>query len=323
MDFSVVIATYNGAQRLPRVLDKLKIQLLREEINWEVLVVDNNSQDDTALIVASYAEKWREDSKLQYVFEPKQGAAYARFRGVQEANSSNLIGFLDDDNLPAENWVAEAYKFGCDRPQVGAYGGIIYAQLDTPEPHYFNQVKGYLTIYNRGNQAFQYKRSAKPRRIPAAPGVVIRKQVWQETIPPPDKLLIGGRDAKTMAAGEDAEMMSYIQNSSWEVWHNPKMEIWHCIPSHRLEKLYLLKLARGYGLSNYLTRLARYRKWQRPLIRLITPLYTMRDSLKLLRYYWQHKGFLEDDLGKACELEVKIGQLYSPYLWLYSALHNQ
>ncbi len=322
MDFSIIIPTYNGAKRLPEVLERLKTQVLIEDICWEILVVDNNSQDETAQIVSNYAQNWCQNSQLRYVFEAKQGAAYARYLGVREAKTTSLIGFLDDDNLPAANWVAEAYAFGRDRPQVGAYGGIIHSKLDTEEPQYFNSVKSYLTICNRGGQAFQYKRDAKPRRIPPAPGVVIRKQVWEEAVPPPDKLLIGGRDAKTMAAGEDAEMMSYIQNTKWEVWHNPKMEIWHHIPSHRLEKSYLLKLARGYGLSNYLTRLARYRKWQRPLIRLITPVYTIRDSIRLLRYYWEYKGVLENDFAKACELEVKIGQFYSPYLWLYSFLHN-
>ncbi|MGB3510843.1 MAG: hormogonium polysaccharide biosynthesis glycosyltransferase HpsE [Microcoleaceae cyanobacterium] len=322
MDFSIVIATYNGAQRLPKVLELLKTQVLTQKIQWEILVIDNNSQDNTAQVVSNYAQKWHEGSQLRYIFEPKQGAAYARCRGVKEAKTTSLIGFLDDDNLPPANWVTEAYTFGRDRPEVGAYGGIIHAKLDTPRPPYFNQVKGYLTIYNRGGQAFQYKRDAKPRRIPPAPGAVIRKEVWQQTIPSPEKLLIGGRDAKTMAAGEDAEMMFYIQNSDWEVWHNPKMEVWHHIPPYRLEKSYLLKLARGYGLSNYLTRLARYKPWQRPLIRLITPLYTIRDSVKLLKYYWQYKNILEDDFGKACELEVKIGQFYSPYLWLYSFLYS-
>lgn len=91
MDFSVVIATYNGSKRLPEVLDRLKTQVLTEKIQWEILVVDNNSQDDTAELVSKYVQKWPEDSQLRYLFESTQGAAYARFRGVQEANTTSLI----------------------------------------------------------------------------------------------------------------------------------------------------------------------------------------------------------------------------------------
>lgn len=319
MDFTIAIATYNGAQRLPEVLDALLEQAGTEGMQWEVLVVDNNSQDQTARVVEQYTQRWRPDSQLRYLFEAKQGAAYARECAVREA-SSDLIGFLDDDNIPAVNWLVEAYRFGCDRPQVGAYGGKIHAKLDQPPPPYFDQVRSYLTVYDRGNELFQYQRNAKPRRIPPAPGVVIRKQAWQEVVPPPEKLLVRGRDEKSMMAGEDAEIMFRIQNAQWEVWHNPKMEVWHHIYSHRLEQEYLLKLARGYGLSNHLVRLSRYASWQHPFLQLLIPLYTLRDSLKLFTYYWKNQKILAQDLGKACELQSKIGQLYSPYFSLYHKL---
>jgi len=323
MDFSIVIPTYNGAKRLPEVLDSLLSQVGTEEIEWEVLVVDNNSKDETAEVVSNYVQKWRKDSQLRYLFEGTQGQAYARHSGVQAASSSSPIGFLDDDNIPADNWVAEACAFGRSRPEVGAYGGIIHGKVDKDPPPYFNQVGRYLTIYNRGEKAFQYKRNAKPRRIPSAPGVVIRKQAWQDAMPSPEKLLITGRDEKTMVSGEDAEMMYRIQNTKWEVWHNPKMEIWHHMPPHRLEKAYLLKLARGYGLSNHQVRLARYYPWQRPLVQLAIPFYSLRDSLRVLNHYIKYKDVLEDDFGKACELQVKIGMLYSHYLGIYSYWHNK
>ncbi|NES96704.1 MAG: glycosyltransferase family 2 protein [Desertifilum sp. SIO1I2] len=319
MDFTVAIATYNGALRLPEVLDALLAQTGTARIQWEVLVVDNNSQDRTAQVVEEYIQRWRPDSGLRYLFEGRQGAAYARQCAVESAKS-DLIGFLDDDNIPGTNWVAQAYRFGCDRPQVGAYGGRIHAKLDSPPPPYFDQVRSYLTVYDRGKQPFQYQRNAKPRKIPPAPGIVIRKQTWQQVVPLPENLLVRGRDEKTMLAGEDAEVMFRIQNTQWEVWHNPDMEVWHHIYPHRLEQAYLLKLARGYGLSNHLIRLSRYPSWQHPFVQLLIPLYTLRDSLKLVNYYWKHQKTLAQDVGKACELQSKIGQLYSPYISLYRKL---
>jgi hypothetical protein len=123
-----------------------------------------------------------------------------------------------------------------------------------------------------------------------------------------------------MAAGEDAEIMFYIQNSKWEVWHNPKMEIWHHIPSYRLEQAYLLRLAHGYGLSNHLTRVTRFYRWQRPFLPFLIPFFTLRDGFKLLVYYWQNKDFFSNNFTKACEFQSQLGRFYSPFLGIYKKL---
>lgn len=315
VDFSVAICTYNGAERLPEVLDQLLHQVGTEDIQWEVLVVNNNSSDHTAAVVSEYAAVWRKDCELRYVFEAEQGLAYARNRAILEARSSDLIGFLDDDNLPAENWVAEAYRFGQERPQVGAYGGIIHAKLDEPPPPYFNQIKLLLAVYDRGQEPLCYHRSAKPRKVPVGAGLVIRASAWKEYVP--QKLRLRGRDEKgksMLGTCEDLEAMYYLQNSQWEIWHNPKMELWHHIPSRRLEKEYLLKIARTTGMVNKPLRLARLSPWQRPLMPLLTPLYLLSDSYKVVSYYWQYKDKFPEDIGKACEFESKIGRVLSSFI---------
>jgi len=318
MDFTVAICTYNGAERLPEVLTHLQEQVGTESIQWEVLVVDNNSSDRTAAVVSEFAANWRKDCQLRYIFEPRQGVSYARDRAIQEAESTELVGFLDDDNLPAKNWVAEAYSFGQRNSKIGAYGGIIHAKLDQVPPDYFNQVKILFAIYNRGNQPFHYDRFARPRRIPAAPGSVVRKQAWRQCIPA--RLLLQGRDeAKQTMLGacEDLECMYYIQNSEWEVWHNPKMEVWHHIPARRLEREYLLKIARTSGLSNHALRIARLQPGRRSLILLLTPLYFLSDSYKALAYYLRHRHQFAVDISKACEFESRMGKFLSPFV-LYS-----
>ena len=108
--FTVVIPTYNGSKRLPLVLDKLSSQINIEELSWEVIVVDNNSQDETEKVIREYQKNWYQEISLRYFTEEKEGAGFARKKAVQVANSP-LIGFLDDDNIPGENWVAAAYEF--------------------------------------------------------------------------------------------------------------------------------------------------------------------------------------------------------------------
>lgn len=314
VDFSVAICTYNGAERVPAVLDCLQRQIV-SGVKWEVLVVDNNSNDNTKSVVMNYANRWRQDCQLRYVFESRQGTSYARQKAVEMAQSQDLIGFLDDDNLPSETWVSKAYQFGQQHPQAGAYGGIIHPHLDEPPPDYFDHIKTLLAILNRGTVPFQYHRSAKPRIVPIAPGCVIRKQAWRECIP--EQLLLAGRDeaGKTMlGACEDLEMMYYIQNSDWEVWHNPEMEIWHHIPSRRLERDYLLKVARTSGLSNHALRIARLQASHRKLISIMMPFYLLSDGYKFLSYYLKYRQHFVSDIPKACEFESRLGRFLSPFI---------
>ncbi len=78
VDFTVAIPTYNGQSRLPELLERLRNQLYTEDFSWEIIVVDNNSNDNTAKVVQSYQENWSCPYPLKYCFEPQQGAAYAR-----------------------------------------------------------------------------------------------------------------------------------------------------------------------------------------------------------------------------------------------------
>ncbi|MDE5098657.1 MAG: glycosyltransferase, partial [Trichodesmium sp. St16_bin4-tuft] len=54
IDFTIAIPTYNGAEKLPLVLEKLNSQINTEKLSWEVIVVDNNSQDNTEQVIREY-----------------------------------------------------------------------------------------------------------------------------------------------------------------------------------------------------------------------------------------------------------------------------
>lgn len=57
LDISVAIPAYNGATRLPKILDKLLTQTGVEKLNWEIIIVDNNSSDNTLEIIQNYQKK--------------------------------------------------------------------------------------------------------------------------------------------------------------------------------------------------------------------------------------------------------------------------
>lgn len=307
-DFTVAICTFNGEKRLPEVLDRLQTQVNPLPFTWEVLVIDNNSTDGTAAVVERYQAAWGDDRPLRYAFELQQGAAYARQCAIRES-TSELIGFLDDDNLPATDWVAVAYTFGQEHPNAGSYGSRIYGDFEVEPPTNFQRVASLLALTERGDQAHRYEPTQKV--LPPSAGLVVRRQAWLENVPSRSRLT--GRVQGSMLTGEDTEVLSYIQGSSWEIWHNPAMQVHHKIPYWRLEKDYLMRLCRGVGLSRHVTRMLSVPPWQRPLIFWA---YLLNDLRKITCHLLKYGSAVRTDPIAACELELFSSSLISPfYIW--------
>ncbi|BAY74930.1 glycosyl transferase family protein [Nostoc linckia NIES-25] len=316
LDFTVAIPTYNGESRLPELLERLKNQLHTENFSWEIIVVDNNSTDNTAKVVQAYQQNWQYPYPLKYCFEAKQGAAYARKKAVAEAKG-RLIGFLDDDNYPISNWVAAAYSFAEKYPKAGAYGSQIHPDWEVEPPENFQRITPFLAITERGNLPLLYE--AKNRLLPPSAGLVVRKQAWLESLP--DKSILTGRVKGNMLTSEDLEMLSYIQKAGWEIWYNPEMEISHKIPSSRLQKDYLIPFFRGIGLSRYVTRMVNIQPWYRPVAFLA---YTLNDLRKITLHLLKYRTKLKQDLVAACEMQLFLSSLMSPfYLWKNGYLKNK
>ena len=311
VDFTVAIPTYNGARRIPQVLDKLRSQTDADQISWEVIVVDNNSTDNTAEVVKQYQQNWLSNVPLRYCFEPQQGAAFARKRAIEESVSS-LVGFLDDDTIPRLDWVAAAYKFAQEHPKAGAYGSQIHGVYEVEPPQGFERIASFFAITERGSQPHLYR--PKLKMLPPSAGLVVRKQAWCENVP--EQPFLSGRSGESILNSEDLEVVMYIQNSGWEVWYNPEMHLYHQIPRQRLERDYLLYLVRSTGLARHHIRMLRLKPWQRPLL---FPLGLLKDLQKAIAYFIKHRKRLRTDTVAACEMEFLRSSLVSPfYLWKLS-----
>ncbi|TVP64725.1 MAG: glycosyltransferase family 2 protein [Nodularia sp. (in: Bacteria)] len=307
-DFTVAIPTYNGATRLPELLEKLRNQIDTENFSWQIIVVDNNSTDNTAQVIKSYQENWQCFYPLKYCFEPKQGAAYARKHAIAVAESE-LIGFLDDDNYPVSNWVAAAYSFAQKYPQAGAYGSQIHADWEVEPPKNFARLAPFLAITERGNLPRLYE--VRKKLLPPSAGLVVRRQAWLESVP--NQPILTGRIAGNMLTGEDIEMLSYIQKAGWEVWYNGAMEIYHKIPSSRLTQEYLIPFFRGIGLGRYVTRMVNIKPLYRPIATLA---YMGNDLRKIILHYFKYRQQLNNDLIASCEMQYFVSSFLSPlYLW--------
>ena len=121
-NISVIIATYNRADRLERVLESLVRQKVHG-FTYEILVADNNSKDDTHEWSVRFSDRYPK-VHIEYIFVPKQGIAYARNAGVVRARAP-LIAYIDDDVEAADNWLACMVRAFAEHPQVTCIGGRV------------------------------------------------------------------------------------------------------------------------------------------------------------------------------------------------------
>ncbi|MGD1905509.1 MAG: hormogonium polysaccharide biosynthesis glycosyltransferase HpsE [Leptolyngbyaceae cyanobacterium] len=314
LDLTIAICTYNGANRIPEVLDCLCRQENIQHLNWQVMVVDNNSSDQTAAVVKHYQAQWPFAMPLRYVFERRQGAGYARHRAMQVAESS-WVGFLDDDNLPAPNWVGAAYDFAKSYPSVGVYGSRIEGDFEHEPPKDFERIAPFLALTDRGDQPLLYHPHAKI--LPPGAGMVVKRDLWLKYVPV--NPVLGGRTQSSMLTGEDLEAVLHIQRAGWEIWYNPEMQLQHKIPQQRLEHQYLVKLMRGIGLSRQRTRMLSVSPWQRPIIFWA---YQLNDLLKMVKHVIRHNLAAWQEPVAASEMTLYWFSFLSPYYLWYRQLRN-
>lgn len=115
MQFSVVINTLNRAAALRQTLLSLEHQTCPD---FEVIVVNGPSTDQTAEVLAEFADAIR---VLQC---PEPRLAISRNIGIAAA-AGDVVAFIDDDSLATPTWLKELAE-AFERPRVGAAGGLVY-----------------------------------------------------------------------------------------------------------------------------------------------------------------------------------------------------
>lgn len=308
LNFSVVIPTYNGAQRLPKLLESLRSQGQTEGLSWEVIVVDNNSQDETVKVVESYQENWRNDANLRYIPESRQGAAFARQKGIETAQG-DWVGFIDDDNYIAKDWIYQAIQFAQLYPQAGAFGGRVHVDFETPPPDNFNSIAGFFSARDRGDTPNQYQ--PELLSLPTASAMVVRRQIWLESFEKPS--FFSGRVGKSMVTGDDWEPLMWIYKKGWEIWYNPQMHAYHKVPAWRLEKDYLRSLIHGACLSFFPLKTILAKPTETPYLFLRT---VLGNSYRAASHFLKYRQQLETDLVAACELQIYLSRIASPFYFL-------
>jgi len=147
MKFSVIVSTYNRASILYMCLDSLMNQDYPKE-DFEIIIVNNNSTDNTEEVIEDYIDKYPEIN-LKYYFVPKPGQVYARQIGILAARNE-ILSFTDDDGILSPEWLTEISKvFLKNDKAVGVAGKI---KWDEQPPEWIYDYERQLGKLNYGDE---------------------------------------------------------------------------------------------------------------------------------------------------------------------------
>lgn len=139
LPLSVCLYTYNRQHLLAQALESICVQELPPE-QYEVIVVDNASTDDTRRVVEDYASRF---NHLSYYFEEQPGSATARNRGWREARGE-VVGFMDDDGSAPPEWLNVATRV-MRQHSPDLFGGPILPVYEASKPEWFKDAYGTLS----------------------------------------------------------------------------------------------------------------------------------------------------------------------------------
>lgn len=109
---SVVLPTYNRANMIQRTLSSIQNQTYK---NWELVIVDDGSTDETKDVIEHFAQSICQD--VLYIHQENQGAGPARNNGISNSRT-DLIAFIDSDDVWLTHHLQDCVKALTENPEI-------------------------------------------------------------------------------------------------------------------------------------------------------------------------------------------------------------
>jgi len=246
-DLTVIIATYNRAEVLKETLTYMS-QLVFSGMDVEMVIVDNNSNDQTAEVVKSFQDQL----PLRYLFECRPGKNCALNKAISEIELGEIVVFADDDIAPRPDWLQVILASTRRWPDQEVFGGKI-------EPIFPVGVKLPAWVHDDLIIDFGYvrhdwgekERLYDPSIVPLGPNYWMRKNVlmsgskYDESVGPRPK-------ERTM--GDETAFLLSLRQQGHEMVYVPDAVVKHCIQPEAISISYIRKRAVHFGKGYARTR---------------------------------------------------------------------
>jgi glycosyltransferase involved in cell wall biosynthesis len=252
MNITVIICTYNRCDRLALTLDSLQRMIMPETVLWEILVVDNNSNDRTREVAAGH--------RVRYLFEPNPGQTFAQNAGIKAAKG-DILAFLDDDVTVHHIWLDYLTRtMRKDKTMAGAGGRTMPALGGYSLPRWLSIKEPYNS---GGALAALFDLGDEPNRLEKPPygaNMAFRREMFEkyglfctDLGPSPN------RDIPH--PNNDTEFGRRLLNGGEKLWYEPGAIVYHPLLKERMSKRYLLDWWFDFGRADVREWELSHSKW--------------------------------------------------------------
>lgn len=245
---SIILCCYNSSKRLPETLAHLAKQKVSSTVNWELIVVNNNSTDDTAFVARNIWRSLGVPASLRIIEEPQPGLSNAREKGMSEATYDILV-WCDDDNWLCDVYVQTAFDIMEQDLQIGALGGWCEATFETEKPKWFDTYSKYFAVSKQGRRSGDI--TLKKGCVYGA-GMVSRKSHNLELKSYGFLHLLKGRVGASLSSGEDTEYCYALRLLGKKMWFDERLYFKHFMSEGRLSLAYVSRLRKAMTYSNFI-----------------------------------------------------------------------
>ncbi|HXL57273.1 MAG TPA: glycosyltransferase [Chitinophagaceae bacterium] len=356
---SVIICCFNSATRLPKTLEHIALQEVPPNINWEVIMVDNNSNDLTSEVAKTEWNTHKKAIPFKIVKEETPGLSHARNKGAKEA-AFELLLFCDDDNWLEKNYVRYAYEIMNTNEKIGVLGGRSEGFYETEKPLWFDHFgQAYAIGKPHGISGI-----INARTFIAGAGMIVRKSTLQLLETLSFKQLLSDRKGNKLSSGGDSELCLILLFLGYDLYYDERLQFIHFMTANRLSWKYcVLLMAEGQAIPQVYFEFYNYcykkimnnemaefknafivmrKKLLRRILRTFISMKPFWYSFKLLmksqpgstkeiklkaninkfKYLLTHKKNLRKDFNIICELMQHIQQYKNAISSQYAPLKN-
>lgn len=228
---SVILCTYNRCESLAKALQSIAESVVPESVTWEVLVVDNNSSDQTRNVVEVFGSR---SKRFRYLFEPRPGKSHALNLGIRESHG-DILAFVDDDVTVEPMWLQNLTGALLNGQWAGAGGRILPLWTCSP-PDWLPLRERYalapLAMFDLGPDA------GPLTEPPFGTNMAFLKQMFEKYQTFRTDL---GPQPGCEIRNEDTEFGRRLLAGGERLRYEPSAVVYHSVPGNRIQKRYFLK----------------------------------------------------------------------------------
>jgi glucosyl-dolichyl phosphate glucuronosyltransferase len=232
---TVILCTLNRCESLAKTLESVAASTLPNSVEWEVLVIDNNSMDHTREVVEDFSSRC--PFRFRYLFEPQPGKSFALNTGIREAKG-DVLAFLDDDVIVEPTWLQNLTAPLEDGKWAGSGGRTLLAQ--TFKPPRWMTMEGPWSM--GGTLAALFDLGSEPRELNVAPygtNMAYRREMFEkyglfrtDLGPSPNHVI--------PRPNEDTEFGRRLMAEGEHLYYEPSAIVYHPLLQDRVKKEYFL-----------------------------------------------------------------------------------